>query len=114
MIVVRTCLQLHGTLLLMTALSVTSSLSGGQAEQAFGGRREFPLGHSRAQSAPDLVPQQPPPPRPPLVRVARPPRLVVPRRRRPMPDKALLFPAPRPRLGLGERPEAQVERADAG
>src|SRR5262249_46247100 len=54
-----------------------------------------------------------PPPGPPLVRVARPPRLVVPRGGSPVAHQPILVPAPRPRLGHRERPEAQVEGAHA-
>src|SRR5207248_619507 len=50
------------------------------------------------------------PPRPPLVRMTRPPRLAIPGRRRSVPDQVLFLPAPRPRLGHGEEDRGGTHR----
>jgi hypothetical protein len=55
-----------------------SPLSRGQAEQPLSDRLKLCLGGPRAESRSDFLTQQLPPPRPPLVGVARTPRRVIP------------------------------------
>src|SRR5262245_22874850 len=98
--------------LLQAALSAKTYYSCGQGYEAFGDGLDFVAGWLGAESRVNLLPQQFPPPRAPSVGVAGPSARIVPRTYGPI-HQLLCRAFPRPCLGQGERPQADVECTDA-